>query len=156
MSSITVFTWSRANLARQFGGRVETAGLRRGTRVTHGRPPIETDLLVASLPAAISRFVEAGGKVIAGPFEIRDRFVRYHRRPVADPSFSIRRKGFSEPMQKGISLRVVPPNTSVLATLRVQVDHLTLVRKTVTALPARDSRNTKTLVRRVCVIHSLA
>jgi hypothetical protein len=30
-------------------------------------------------------------------------------------------------MQKGISLRVVPPNTSVLATLRVQVDHLTLV-----------------------------
>jgi predicted enzyme related to lactoylglutathione lyase len=33
--------------------------------------PIETDLLVASVPAAISRFVEAGGKVIAGPFEIR-------------------------------------------------------------------------------------
>jgi lactoylglutathione lyase len=33
--------------------------------------PIETDLLVASVPAAISRFVEAGGKVVAGPFEIR-------------------------------------------------------------------------------------
>jgi hypothetical protein len=33
--------------------------------------PIVTDLLVASVPAAIGRFVEAGGKVIAGPFEIR-------------------------------------------------------------------------------------
>jgi len=33
--------------------------------------PIETDLLVVSVPAAISRFVEAGGKVVAGPFEIR-------------------------------------------------------------------------------------
>jgi lactoylglutathione lyase len=33
--------------------------------------PIETDLLVASVTAAISRFVEAGGKVVAGPFEIR-------------------------------------------------------------------------------------
>ena len=33
--------------------------------------PIETDLLVASVPAAIARFVEAGGKVIAQPFEIR-------------------------------------------------------------------------------------
>jgi len=32
---------------------------------------METDFLVASVPAAISRFVEAGGKVIAGPFEIR-------------------------------------------------------------------------------------
>src|SRR4029434_1868706 len=37
---------------------------------THYRP-IETDFSVASVPAAISRFVEAGGKVIAGPFEIR-------------------------------------------------------------------------------------
>jgi lactoylglutathione lyase len=27
--------------------------------------------LVASVPAAISRFVEAGGKLVAGPFEIR-------------------------------------------------------------------------------------
>jgi predicted enzyme related to lactoylglutathione lyase len=33
--------------------------------------PIETDLLVASVPAAIGRFVDAGGTVIAGPFEIR-------------------------------------------------------------------------------------
>jgi catechol 2,3-dioxygenase-like lactoylglutathione lyase family enzyme len=33
--------------------------------------PIETDLLVTSVPAAISRFVDAGGKVVAGPFEIR-------------------------------------------------------------------------------------
>ena len=32
---------------------------------------METDFSVASVPAAISRFVEAGGKVIAGPFEIR-------------------------------------------------------------------------------------
>jgi lactoylglutathione lyase len=36
-----------------------------------GKRPIETDLLVASVPAAISRFVDAGGKVVAGPFEIR-------------------------------------------------------------------------------------
>ena len=27
--------------------------------------------LVASVPAAIGRFIEAGGKVLAGPFEIR-------------------------------------------------------------------------------------
>ena len=33
--------------------------------------PIEIDLLVTSVPAAISRFVDAGGKVVAGPFEIR-------------------------------------------------------------------------------------
>ena len=33
--------------------------------------PMETDLLVASVPAAIGRFVEAGGKVVAGPFDIR-------------------------------------------------------------------------------------
>ena len=37
---------------------------------TDGRP-IETDLLVASVPAAIERFVQAGGRVVAGPFEIR-------------------------------------------------------------------------------------
>ena len=62
--------------------------------------PIETDLLVASVPAAISRFVEAGGKLVAGPFEIRigicamiedlwqNRFVIW-----------LRRKGLSEPMR---------------------------------------------------------
>ena len=33
--------------------------------------PVETDLLVASVPAAIERFVQAGGQVVAGPFEIR-------------------------------------------------------------------------------------
>jgi lactoylglutathione lyase len=33
--------------------------------------PMETDLLVASVPAAIERFVQAGGQIIAGPFEIR-------------------------------------------------------------------------------------
>ena len=33
--------------------------------------PIETDLLVASVPAAIERFVQAGGRVVEGPFEIR-------------------------------------------------------------------------------------
>jgi lactoylglutathione lyase len=33
--------------------------------------PVETDLLVASVPAAIERFVQAGGQVLAGPFEIR-------------------------------------------------------------------------------------
>jgi lactoylglutathione lyase len=33
--------------------------------------PVETDLLVASVPAAIERFVQAGGQVLIGPFEIR-------------------------------------------------------------------------------------
>jgi len=32
---------------------------------------METDLWVASVPAALSRVVAAGAKVIAGPFEIR-------------------------------------------------------------------------------------
>ena len=31
----------------------------------------ETDLLVDSVPAAVERFVGAGGRVVAGPFEIR-------------------------------------------------------------------------------------
>ena len=49
--------------------------------------PIETDLLVAPVPAAISRFVEAGGKVVAGPFEIRIGLCAviedpWHNRPV--------------------------------------------------------------------------
>jgi len=35
------------------------------------RRPVETDLLVDAVPEAIARFVEAGGKVMAGPFEIR-------------------------------------------------------------------------------------
>jgi lactoylglutathione lyase len=35
------------------------------------RRPIETDLLVDSVPMAVQRFVGAGGKVVAGPFEIR-------------------------------------------------------------------------------------
>jgi len=33
--------------------------------------PIERDLLVSSVPAAIESFVRAGGKVVTGPFEIR-------------------------------------------------------------------------------------
>jgi predicted enzyme related to lactoylglutathione lyase len=33
--------------------------------------PIETDLLVASVPEAIRQFVGAGGSVVDGPFEIR-------------------------------------------------------------------------------------
>jgi predicted enzyme related to lactoylglutathione lyase len=33
--------------------------------------PIETDLLVASVPEAIDRFVGAGGRVVVGPFAIR-------------------------------------------------------------------------------------
>ncbi len=33
--------------------------------------PIETDLTVESVPDAISVFVGAGGRVVAGPFEIR-------------------------------------------------------------------------------------
>jgi len=37
---------------------------------TDGRP-IETDFLVASVAAAIERFVQAGGRLVEGPFEIR-------------------------------------------------------------------------------------
>lgn len=33
--------------------------------------PVETDLLVTSVPDAIAKFVDAGGRVVAGPFEIR-------------------------------------------------------------------------------------
>ena len=35
------------------------------------RPEIETDLMVASVKAAVERFVAAGGRVLAGPFEIQ-------------------------------------------------------------------------------------
>ncbi len=35
-----------------------------------GSLPPETDLLVASVPEAVKQFQEAGGKVVAGPFEI--------------------------------------------------------------------------------------
>lgn len=37
---------------------------------TDGRP-LEVDLLVESVPAAIERFVRAGGRRVKGPFEIR-------------------------------------------------------------------------------------
>ena len=37
---------------------------------TERRPPA-TELLVDDLPAAVARFVEAGGSVVAGPFEIQ-------------------------------------------------------------------------------------
>ena len=36
---------------------------------TDGRPP-ETDLTVESVPVAVERFVEAGGRVIREPFDI--------------------------------------------------------------------------------------
>jgi len=35
------------------------------------RPGQETDLLVGSVDAAIERWVEAGGKLVNGPFEIQ-------------------------------------------------------------------------------------
>jgi lactoylglutathione lyase len=34
------------------------------------RPQVETDLAVASVEAAVERFVDAGGRVLAGPFDI--------------------------------------------------------------------------------------
>ncbi len=37
---------------------------------TEGHPP-ETDLLVESVPEAVDRIVAAGGRLIAGPFEIQ-------------------------------------------------------------------------------------
>ena len=67
----------RDGLGHELIWRDETAaGLRLpdtdAELVLHTEPrPIETDLLVASVPAAVSRFVAAGGKVVAGPFEIR-------------------------------------------------------------------------------------
>ncbi len=40
--------------------------------VLHTDPrPVETDLLVDSVPDAIERFVAAGGMLVVGPFEIR-------------------------------------------------------------------------------------
>ncbi len=35
------------------------------------RPGAETDLLVDSVPLAVERFVEAGGRLLRGPFEIQ-------------------------------------------------------------------------------------
>jgi predicted enzyme related to lactoylglutathione lyase len=35
------------------------------------RPQVETDLAVESVEAAVERFVAAGGRLIAGPFEIQ-------------------------------------------------------------------------------------
>lgn len=35
------------------------------------RRPLETDLLVESVPEAIEQFVRAGGSVVVEPFEIR-------------------------------------------------------------------------------------
>ena len=55
----------------QSRGGIEAARLRCGLVLHTEKRPIETDLLVTSVPAAISRFVDAGGKVVAGPFEIR-------------------------------------------------------------------------------------
>jgi len=37
---------------------------------TEGRPPA-AELLVDAVPAALSRFVEAGGSVLSGPFDIQ-------------------------------------------------------------------------------------
>jgi len=67
----------RDGLGHELIWRDETAaGLRLpdtdAELVLHTDPrPMETDLLVASVPAAVRRFVEAGGKLVAGPFEIR-------------------------------------------------------------------------------------
>ncbi len=67
----------RDGLGHELIWRDETAaGLRLpdtdAELVLHTEPrPIETDLLVDSVPAAVRRFVEAGGTVVAGPFEIR-------------------------------------------------------------------------------------
>ena len=33
--------------------------------------PAETDLMVSSVPEAVERFTNAGGRVVAGPFEIQ-------------------------------------------------------------------------------------
>ncbi len=37
----------------------------------HGDRPMETDLVVDSVPEALARFTFAGGKVLKGPFEIQ-------------------------------------------------------------------------------------
>jgi predicted enzyme related to lactoylglutathione lyase len=63
-------------LGQELEWRSETAA---GLRLAEGgelvlqteRPEMETDLLVESVPAAVELFVAAGGRVIAGPFEIQ-------------------------------------------------------------------------------------
>jgi predicted enzyme related to lactoylglutathione lyase len=47
--------------------------------------PIETDLLVESVPDAIARFVAAGGTLLAGPFEIRIGLCAVLRDPWQNP-----------------------------------------------------------------------
>jgi lactoylglutathione lyase len=47
--------------------------------------PLETDLLVDSVPDAIARFVSAGGSLLAGPFEIRIGLCAVLRDPWQNP-----------------------------------------------------------------------
>ena len=73
----TALTFYRNKLGHELMWRDATAaGLRlpdsEAELVLHtDERPIETDLLVASVPAAIERFVQAGGRVVEGPFQIR-------------------------------------------------------------------------------------
>ena len=76
--------------------------------------PVETDLLVASVPAAIERFVQAGGQVVAGPFEIRIGLCAVLEDPwqnrlvILDSS-----KGQLSTDAAGKVIGVVPPNQRV-------------------------------------------
>jgi lactoylglutathione lyase len=76
--------------------------------------PVETDLLVASVPAAIERFVQAGGQVVAGPFEIRIGLCAVLEDPwqnrlvILDSS-----KGHLSTDAAGKVIGVVPPNQRV-------------------------------------------
>jgi lactoylglutathione lyase len=54
----------------------KTAGLRLPGSSTElvlheGDRPMETDLVVDSVPDAVARFTSAGGKILKGPFEIQ-------------------------------------------------------------------------------------
>ncbi len=55
---------------------VEAAGLKlpsgESELVLHtDKRPVEADLMVDSVPIAVERFVQAGGQLVQGPFEIR-------------------------------------------------------------------------------------
>jgi hypothetical protein len=76
------------------------------------------------LESAASTSSDVSSRLFRSPKAWASRAIFGNGRICCESSFSIRRKGLSEPMQKGMSMRVVPCNTCVGATLRVRFDHL--------------------------------
>jgi predicted enzyme related to lactoylglutathione lyase len=61
---------ARADLAQQQGG-LKLPDCNAELVLHDGDRPLETDLVVDSVPEALARFISAGGRVLKGPFEIQ-------------------------------------------------------------------------------------